>query len=121
MSRDFTSTPIAIVGMACRLPGAGNLEEYWDLLKSGRSAIVELPPSRLNRELYYDPTVGVHGRTYSTLGGLIPNGTVDLGKLRLPPAVADATDIAHLIICDVAAEALRHALARRRDRRDRQS
>ena len=30
---------IAIVGMACRLPGAKNLSEYWDLLISGVDAV----------------------------------------------------------------------------------
>ncbi len=32
---------IAIVGMACRFPGAPDLESFWDLLSSGRHAITE--------------------------------------------------------------------------------
>jgi acyl transferase domain-containing protein len=34
-----TNVPIAIVGMACRLPGADNLEQFWQLLISGGSPI----------------------------------------------------------------------------------
>ena len=30
--------PIAIVGMACRFPGAGSLAAYWELLRSGHDA-----------------------------------------------------------------------------------
>ena len=30
---------IAVVGMACRFPGAPNIEEYWNLLQQGKSAI----------------------------------------------------------------------------------
>ena len=40
---DRKSIPLAIVGMACRLPGADNLDEYWKLIVEGRSAIAELP------------------------------------------------------------------------------
>ncbi|MBR8742212.1 type I polyketide synthase [Nocardiopsis sp. MG754419] len=38
--------PIAIVGMACRLPGAGDLGSFWRLLGEGREAISS-PPERL--------------------------------------------------------------------------
>ncbi|WP_368473189.1 beta-ketoacyl synthase N-terminal-like domain-containing protein [Saccharomonospora azurea] len=37
---------IAVVGMACRLPGASDIEEYWRLLSDGRSAIGTVPESR---------------------------------------------------------------------------
>src|SRR3990167_1408968 len=75
--RCFLRVPLAIVGMAVRLPGADNLEEYWRLLREGRDAIGELPPDRLDRELYYDPGKGIHGKTYSTLGGLISQRPFD--------------------------------------------
>ena len=55
-------SPLAIVGLACRLPGADSLEEYWDLLRRGGSAIAELPPHRLDRELYFDPRKGTLGK-----------------------------------------------------------
>ena len=51
--------PLAIVGLACRLPGANNLDEYWDLIHSGGDATGELPLDLIDRELYYD-----HGRVY---------------------------------------------------------
>ncbi|WP_194905956.1 type I polyketide synthase [Catenulispora rubra] len=38
--------PIAVVGIACRLPGAPDVESYWKLLLDGRSAIGEVPPER---------------------------------------------------------------------------
>ena len=38
--------PIAVVGMACRFPGGvDNPDEYWELLKQGRSGIVRVPPN----------------------------------------------------------------------------
>ncbi|MEM9587927.1 MAG: beta-ketoacyl synthase N-terminal-like domain-containing protein, partial [Planctomycetota bacterium] len=68
----FADTPLAIIGMACRLPGANDLHEYWSLMIEGRSAIVELPLSRLDRERYYDREIGKVGKTYSTIGGIVP-------------------------------------------------
>ena len=41
----YNSEPIAIVGMACRFPGADGLEAFWNLLESGRSAVSEGDPN----------------------------------------------------------------------------
>ncbi|WP_040687292.1 type I polyketide synthase [Nocardia vinacea] len=37
---------VAIVGMSCRLPGAADLDSYWQLLSEGRAAIGTAPPRR---------------------------------------------------------------------------
>ncbi len=42
MSNKYTGIEIAIVGMACRFPQASDLERYWNNLKNGVEAIVEL-------------------------------------------------------------------------------
>ena len=38
--------PLAIVGAACRLPGAADIEQFWDLLCRGGDAITDVPPDR---------------------------------------------------------------------------
>ncbi|KAH8728888.1 hypothetical protein GQ44DRAFT_747284 [Phaeosphaeriaceae sp. PMI808] len=38
---------IAIIGAACRLPGANNLEELWELLAAGTSKAEEIRPDRI--------------------------------------------------------------------------
>ena len=37
---------IAIIGMACKFPGADSLDEYWDNIRSGTSCAEEVPASR---------------------------------------------------------------------------
>ncbi|HEX6095636.1 MAG TPA: SDR family NAD(P)-dependent oxidoreductase [Thermoanaerobaculia bacterium] len=37
---------IAVVGLSCRWPGANGLDEFWQLLAEGRSAIRRVPPER---------------------------------------------------------------------------
>lgn len=39
---------VAVVGMACRFPGAADVNEFWDLLESGISMVREVPSDRLN-------------------------------------------------------------------------
>jgi acyl transferase domain-containing protein len=38
--------PIAIVGAACRLPGAENVDQFWEILARGNHAIAEPSPAR---------------------------------------------------------------------------
>lgn len=38
--------PVAVIGMACRFPGAATPGELWDLLREGRSAIRPVPAGR---------------------------------------------------------------------------
>lgn len=101
--------PIAIVGMACRLPGADGLEEYWKLLHEGRNPIGELPPERLDRELYYDVEKGARGKTYSTIGGVIKDRPLDQSVFPLDPSEYAKWDPCHLIMCEVACAACRQA------------
>ncbi len=101
--------PLAIVGMACRLPGADGLDEYWNLLAAGHCAIDELPLERLDRSLYYDAGRGVRGKTYSTLGGSISSRPMDRVLCPLSEELMASADPAHAILCEVAAAAWRHA------------
>jgi acyl transferase domain-containing protein/NAD(P)-dependent dehydrogenase (short-subunit alcohol dehydrogenase family) len=101
--------PLAIIGMGCKLPGADNLEEFWQLVLEGRTAIVELPPDRLDQEMYYDPEVGIVGKTYSKLGGIVKSRQFDRTRCPIPESLAKSVDNAHLLMCEVAADALRHA------------
>ncbi|CAI7616564.1 unnamed protein product [Penicillium glandicola] len=39
---------IAVVGMACRFPGANSVDEFWEILKTGRSLDRDLPDERIH-------------------------------------------------------------------------
>ncbi|MBE9572637.1 MAG: AMP-binding protein, partial [Proteobacteria bacterium] len=43
---------IAVIGMACRLPGAEDPQTFWELLRSGRDFIREVPAERWDVEAY---------------------------------------------------------------------
>ncbi|MGX6606764.1 SDR family NAD(P)-dependent oxidoreductase [Micromonosporaceae bacterium Da 78-11] len=63
--------PIAIVGLACRYPGADSDEEFWELLSDGRTGITEVPASRWNVDDYYDPDRRAAGGIYTRHGGFL--------------------------------------------------
>ncbi|MDP9867530.1 MULTISPECIES: type I polyketide synthase [Streptosporangium] len=60
--RDSAGTDIAVVGIACRYPGARGPEEYWRLIRDGRRGIRELTREELaeggaGRERIADPAL----------------------------------------------------------------
>ena len=64
-----TPKPIAIIGMACRLPaGSTNVENLWTTLASGQSGWSLHPPSRLMPDIFYHPNPDRKG-TYDQKGG----------------------------------------------------
>ncbi|MET8950233.1 SDR family NAD(P)-dependent oxidoreductase [Streptomyces sp. NPDC004393] len=63
--------PIAVVGLACRFPGAPNLEAYWDLLRSGTDAVTNVPAERWDSAALYDPDPAAPGRLSTCRGGFL--------------------------------------------------
>src|SRR5262245_44067053 len=64
--------PIAIVGMACRLPGGvESPDDLWNLLAGGVDAVTEVPPDRWKVDALYDPDPDVPGRMCSRRGGFL--------------------------------------------------
>lgn len=63
--------PIAIIGMACRFPGARDYREFWQNLVHGVDCISEIPESRWDwRAIYGDPKEEP-GKTKVKWGGFI--------------------------------------------------
>lgn len=112
MSQPLIQQPIAIVGIACRLPGADNTEQFWSLLVEGRDAIKELPSNRIDRELHFSPQKGVRGKTYSSIGGIIPDRPLNLDLVPLAKTAYNDFDESHWIMAEVAASAWRNTLSR---------
>jgi len=106
---EIRETPLAIVGMACRLPGADGLDAFWQMLVDGRSAVSDLPSDRFDRDLYYDAKAGVRNKSYTFRGAIVPHDHLDFAHDPVAPALAREADITHRIMCQVAADAFRHA------------
>lgn len=92
--------PIAIVGMACRFPGAENVEAFWQLLRDGVDAITEVPPGRWE--------TGLHG--FASRGGFLKQvDGFDAHFFGISPREAAQTDPQQRLVLEVAWEALEDA------------
>ncbi len=104
--------PIAVIGMGCRFPGGADTpSKYWELLKNGKDAIVEVPPYRWNIDECFDPNPDAPGKIYCRHGGFL--GKVDgFDSLffGLSPREVARMDPQHRLILEVAWEALEHAM-----------
>lgn len=63
--------PIAVIGLACRFPGADSAEGYWRLLDQGVDAITEIPASRWNGDAHYQPGAPAPAKSSTKWGGFL--------------------------------------------------
>ena len=59
----MSNEPIAIIGMACRLPGGADTPaKFWDLMRNGVNTAMPIPNSRWDTKVYYDPNPDAVGK-----------------------------------------------------------
>ena len=99
--------PIAITGMACRLPGADDLESFWLLLRDGVDAVGEVPADRWDVEALFDPDPDAPGKTYSRHGAFLDEvDQFDPNFFGIAPREARSMDPQQRLILEVAWQAL---------------
>ncbi|MDO3639307.1 type I polyketide synthase, partial [Mycolicibacterium arseniciresistens] len=108
---DRPMTPIAVVGMACRLPGGiESPAELWEALLRGSDLVTEVPADRWDADDFYDPEPGVPGRSVSKWGGFLDDvGGFDADFFGISEREATAIDPQHRLLLETAWEAVEHA------------
>jgi acyl transferase domain-containing protein/acyl carrier protein len=104
------SEPIAIVGMACRFPGADGTGAFWKLLSEGGDAVSEVPADRWDADRYFQAGDATPGKTNSRWGGFVNNlDKFDAQFFGVSPREAIAMDPQHRLLLEVAWEAFENA------------
>lgn len=105
--------PVAIIGMACRLPGGANSPDaLWKLLTSGIDPVTEIPEDRWPAHAYYDADRTAKGRSVSRWGAFLQNLDLrefDAKHFRMTPREASALDPQQRLLLEVAWEAIENA------------
>eukprot|EP01105_Mastigella_eilhardi_P023980 TRINITY_DN6146_c0_g1_i1.p1 TRINITY_DN6146_c0_g1~~TRINITY_DN6146_c0_g1_i1.p1 ORF type:complete len:4755 (+),score=1300.44 TRINITY_DN6146_c0_g1_i1:55-14265(+) len=107
----ITREPIAVVGMACRLPGGcADLTSYWELLFNGVDAITEIPAARFDVAALYDPDPLKPGHMNSKWGGFVHDiDMFDADFWSISPREAERLDPQQRMVLQCSWEALEDA------------
>lgn len=107
MSRDRSN--IAIVGMACKFPGAPDLETYRSNLERGVDAIIDAPPGRVD-PAYYEPGSTANDRITCRRGGFLGEAVFfDPTPYGIMPIAAEGSEPDQMLTLELVAAALKDA------------
>lgn len=102
-----SAEPIAIIGIACRFPGAADPESFWQLLRDGIDSISEIPKDRWQKEAFYHPDPAVAGKSVSKWGGFLEHiDQFDPHFFGISPMEAEYMDPQQRLLLELACEAL---------------
>ncbi|MCB0167206.1 MAG: SDR family NAD(P)-dependent oxidoreductase [Anaerolineae bacterium] len=100
--------PIAIIGMGCRFPGASETPtQFWQLLRDGIDAIIEVPPERWDIEAYFSSDPDAPGKMNTRYGGFLNQvDHFDAQFFGLSPRETVSLDPQQRLLLEVSWEAL---------------
>ncbi len=107
--REERPCDVAIVGMACLLPKARDLQTYWENILNKVDAITEVPKDRWDWERYYDPDRWARDKAYSRWGGFLDEIPFDPTRYGIPPNALRSIEPVQLLTLEVVRAALEDA------------
>jgi acyl transferase domain-containing protein len=103
--------PIAIIGIGCRFPGkVENPAGFWDLLRTGKDAITEVPADRWHNDQLYNADPDIPGTISTRYGGFVGDlQDFDAEFFGIADREARSLDPQQRLVLEVGWEALEQA------------
>lgn len=102
---------IAVIGMACRLPGGcDSPEAFHDFLMNGGDAVKKVPGDRWDSDTLFDSDIQAPGKMVTRWGGFVEGvDQFDAGFFGISPREAESMDPQQRFAMEVSWEALENA------------
>jgi acyl transferase domain-containing protein/NAD(P)H-dependent flavin oxidoreductase YrpB (nitropropane dioxygenase family)/NAD(P)-dependent dehydrogenase (short-subunit alcohol dehydrogenase family) len=97
---------VAIVGMACLLPGATTPDEFWHNILAKRDLIGQVPAHRFDAARWYDPERSARDKVNSKWGGFLNDIPFDPLKFGIPPTALRSIEPGQLLTLELVDRAL---------------
>ena len=106
--RKYSSTDIAVIGLAGRFPRARDLDEFWQRIRDGVECISELSPEELRESGV--PEMAIADPNYVNATAWLEDAEMfDAGFFGFTPREAEAMDPQHRVFLECASAALENA------------
>jgi acyl transferase domain-containing protein len=104
----LAADPIAVVGMACRLPGGADTpERFWQMLRDGIETVGPIPADRWDGEAWFDPDLSAAGKSATRHGAFLDRiDGFDADYFSILPREAERMDPQQRLVLEVAIEAI---------------
>lgn len=107
---DTGGADIAVIGMACRFPGANNYDEYWANLAGGIDCITEVPPDRWRWQDFEGDPRTQENKSISKWGGFVADADkFDAPFFGVSPREAECMDPQQRVALELAWQCLEDA------------
>jgi len=97
---------VAVIGVSCFYPGAGNLQQYWANILKKVYSVTEVPQTHWDWKPYYDENPLAKDRIVSKWGGFLGDVSFDPFKYGISPAAMKVIEPLQFLVL----EAVQHAL-----------
>ncbi|WPU91399.1 beta-ketoacyl synthase N-terminal-like domain-containing protein [Mucilaginibacter sabulilitoris] len=101
-------TDVAVIGMSCIFPGAGDVETFWQNIINKVDSTQTVPADRID-PVHFDKNATGVDRFYCNRGGFIPDYEFDPRRFGILPVAVEGTEPDHLLTLDLAYRALEDA------------
>lgn len=94
---------VAVVGMACRFPGANDYDQFWANLLSGTNSISEIPANRWDWSSYFGNSYTGKNKSHSKWGGFVADADkFDAAFFGISPREAERMDPQQRLMLELA-------------------